>query len=63
MTFEQILVELELAAAIAAATGTGDVSAGAKIADTLIKIAQVAVKAHQDIIGEPIDLDLLQPID
>ena len=62
-TFQQILADLELAAASTVVIGTGDVQAAAKIADVLLKIAQTAVKAHQDIIGEPLDLNLLQPIE
>jgi hypothetical protein len=62
-TFEQILADLQLAAQVTASTGIPDVSQGAAIAASLLKIAQTAVKAHQDIIGEPLDLNLLQPID
>ncbi len=62
-TLEQILIDLELAAAVIAQSGIPDASQGAALADVLLKIAQAAIKAHQDILGEPIDLDKLQPID
>lgn len=62
-TLQQILADLELAAQTLAGLGIPNASAGAALADTLLKIAQTAIKAHEDIIGEPIDLDKLQPID
>ena len=61
--FQQILNDLEIAAATVAGLGIPQASAIAGMSDALIKIAQTAIKAHQDIIGEPIDLDKLQPID
>lgn len=61
--FEQILRDLEIAAATGAGLGIPQASAIAAMSDSLIKIAQSAIKAHTDIVGEPLDLDKLQPID
>lgn len=61
--FEKILADLELAAATVAGLGIPQASAIAAMSDSLLKIAQAAVQAHQTIVGEPLDLDKLQPID
>lgn len=62
-TLEQILADLEIAAQTIAGLGIPAVTTAAGLSDVLIRIAQTAIKAHEDIIGEPIDLDKLQPID
>lgn len=38
-------------------------AAAATLADKLIQIAQATVKAHEEITGQPLDLELLKPID
>lgn len=38
-------------------------AAAATLADKFIKIAQETVKAHQEITGQPLDLNLLKPVD
>lgn len=62
-TLQQILADLELASSTIAGLNIGSASQIARMSDTLLKIAQTAIKAHQDIIGEPLDLNKLQPID
>jgi hypothetical protein len=60
---ETILAELKLAVDVAADLGIPAAGPAAKISDALFEIAQTAIKAHQDILGQPIDLNLLKPID
>lgn len=60
---QQILADLQIAAQTLAGLGIPEASAAAQISVTLLAIAQTAIKAHQDIVGEPLDLNLLQPID
>ena len=40
-----------------------EATAGAAIADGLLQIIQSALKAHQAVTGQPLDLNLLKPID
>ena len=62
-TLETILADLQLATSAISVVGVPNVSQAAGIAASLLKIAQTAVKAHEDIIGQPLDLSLLKPID
>ncbi len=62
-TLEQILADLELVTGTILSVGVDNPYQIVGIADTLLKIAQAAVKGHNDIVGEPLDLDKLQPID
>jgi hypothetical protein len=39
------------------------VTVPAAMADKLIKVAQAAVKAHNQATGQPLDLSLLQPLE
>lgn len=63
MNFASILTFLEGAAATVTALGIPTVSAGSALADIFLKIAQAAVNAHVAVTGQPLDLNLLKPIE
>lgn len=62
LTLDYILGFLDSAAQIAAAV-PGAQAPIAGIADKYIKIAQAAAKAHQAATGQPLDLNLLSPVE
>lgn len=61
---DKILADLELAAQVASVVGLPNpaIAGGAKLADYFLKIAQAAVKAHESVTGQPLDLTKLQDI-
>lgn len=63
MTLEEIVAYLDGAAQTVGSLEVPTISAGAKVADLLIKVIQSAIKAHNAVTGQPLDLNLLQPID
>lgn len=60
--FERILGAIEMAAAIASSIPS-PISGFAHLADYFLKIAQAAVKAHEQITGQPLDMSKLHQID
>lgn len=62
---DSVLAIIGLAAAVAGPLVAGDKTAAAidQAALGLVGIVQAASSAHQAITGEPINLDLLQPIE
>jgi hypothetical protein len=63
MTLSEIITYLDGTAQTVAALGIPEASAGAAIADGLLKVIQSALNAHNAVTGKPLDLNLLQPID
>jgi len=59
----ELLLIISLAATAAQADPDPAVDAGALIAQKLIAIIQAANAAHEKVMGQPIDLSLLHPID
>jgi len=60
--FDKILAALEMGAAIASSIPSPIAGAG-KLADYFLKIAQAAVKAHESITGQPLDMTKLHEIE
>ena len=60
--FDKILAAMEMAAAIASSIPS-PISGAAHLADYFLKIAQAAVKAHESITGQPLDMTKLHQID
>ncbi len=60
--FDKILMALEMATAIAGSIPS-PIAGAAKLADYFLKIAQAAVKAHETITGQPLDLTKLHEIE
>lgn len=63
MNLAAILAYLQATSEIVGQVGSGDVATGARFAEILLQIAQAAVKAHEAVSGQPIDLDLLKDIE
>lgn len=62
MTITEIIAYLDGTAQTVTALGIPTVSAGAAIADGLLKVIQSAMSAHSAVTGKPLDLTQLQPI-
>jgi hypothetical protein len=54
---------LEVGASIVSGVATGDVGAGARIADGLLLMIQKGISAYQKVSGQPIDPALLKPFE
>lgn len=54
---------LEVGASIVTGVATGDVAAGARIADGLLLMIQKGISAYQKVSGQPIDPALLKPFE
>lgn len=63
MTIEAIIAYLDGAAQTVEQLGIPQASAGAAMADGILKIIQSAMAAHKAITGQPLDLNNLKPID
>lgn len=62
-TLDYILGVLDTLANIAEVIPVPSVALPAAYADKLLKIAQSAVQAHQAATGQPLDLNLLKPVE
>lgn len=60
---DEILTILEIAASTARSLNDPAIAGAGAIADSLLRIAQKAVAAHEAQTGQPIDLGLLHPIE
>lgn len=63
MSLDQIISYLEGVASTVSQLGVPSVSSGAIIADDLLRVIQAAMNAHKAVTGQPLDLNLLQPIE
>ena len=64
-TLATLLSILQIASNVAAGSlaGTGTAESAAKLSAGLTEIVQKALLAHQEVLGAPIDPDLIKPFD